>query len=90
MRKIVSTFLLIFNLTQAFGQTQKKVTTYLLGQYNKTITAATLGNNPSWIGVGLETFFNTKTKFKTTIELTANVYLEDDKVLRTGCHGGNH
>ena len=83
MRKIVSTFLLIFNLTQAFGQTQKKVTTYLLGQYNKTITDATLGNNPSGIGVGLETFFNTKTKFKTTIELTANVYLEDDKVLRT-------
>ena len=73
MRKIVSTFLLIFALTQAFGQTQKKVTTYLLGQYNKTITDATLGNNPSWIGVGLETFFNTKTKFKTTIELTANV-----------------
>lgn len=64
MRKIVSTFLLIFNLTQAFGQTQKKVTTYLLGQYNKTITDATLGNNPSGIGVGLETFLILKQSLK--------------------------
>jgi len=34
------------------------------------------------MGIGLQTFFNNKTKFKPTIELTGDIYLEDDKVLR--------
>jgi hypothetical protein len=83
MQRIITTFLLCFILTHTIGQTQKKVITYLSAQYNKTIYDRTIGNNPWGIGLGLQTFFNNKTKFKPTLELTADIYLEDDKVLRT-------
>ena len=87
MKKLIPAFLFCFLLTQVFAQTQKKVTTYLLAQYNKTIYDATLGNNPSGIGLGLQTFFNNKTKFTPTIEITGDIYLEDDKVFRTDLNG---
>ena len=87
MKKLISTFLFCFLLTQVFAQTQMKVTTYLLAQYNKTIYCATSGNNPSGIGLGLQTFFNNKTRFKPTIEITGDLYLEDDKVFRTDLNG---
>jgi hypothetical protein len=35
----------------------------------------------------LQTFFNNKTKFKPTLEITGDIYLEDDKVLRTNNNG---
>ena len=86
MKKLI-TFLFCFLLSHLFGQTQKKVSTYLFVQYNKTIYGATLGNNPSGIGLGLQTFFNNKTKFKPTIEITGDIYLENDKVYRTNPNG---
>ena len=82
MQKIISAFLLCFILTQVHGQSRKKVSTYLFVQNNHTIYDQTAGNNPWGIGLGLQTFFNNKTKFKPTMEFTADVYLEDDKVLR--------
>jgi hypothetical protein len=87
MKKLIPTFLFCFLLTQLFGQTQKKVSTYLFAEYNRTIYGATLGNNPSGIGLGLQTFFNNKTKFKPTIEITGDIYLENDKVYRTDLNG---
>ena len=57
MKKLIPTFLFCFLLAQLFGQTQKKISTLLFAQYNKTIYGATLGNNPSGIGLGLQTFF---------------------------------
>jgi hypothetical protein len=87
MQKIVLIFLLCFLLIRTFGQNQKKVAGYFLAQYNKTIYDRTLGNNPSGVGLGLQTFFNNKTRFKPTIELTGDIYLEDDKVLRLNPDG---
>jgi hypothetical protein len=87
LKKLIPTILLCFLLTGVFGQRQKEVTTYLWAQYNKTIYDGTLGNNPSGVGLGLQTFFNNKTKFKPTIELSGDIYLEDDKVLRTDING---
>ena len=87
MKKLVPAFLFCFLLTQVLGQTKKIVTTYLFAQYNKTIYGATLGNNPSGIGLGLQTFLNNKTKFKPTIEITGDIYLENDKVYRTDLNG---
>jgi len=87
MKKFIPTILFCFLLTQTFGQTQKRISTYLLGQYNKTIYDRTLGNNPWGIGLGLQTFFNNETKFKPTIELSGNIYLQDDKVKRTNSDG---
>ena len=87
MHRIIFTAVFLFCLTQTFGQKQKKVSTYLLTQYNKTIYDQTIGNNPWGIGLGLQAFYNNKTKFKPTIELTGDVYLEDDKVYRTYADG---
>ena len=87
MRKIFLVLFTFFMLTQSFGQTQRKISTYLLTQYNSTIYDYTKGNNPWGIGLGLQAFLNNKTKFKPTIELTGDIYLEDDKVLRLNPDG---
>ena len=89
MQKLITTFLFCFilTLTHSFGQTQRKVSTYLLTQYNSTLYDYTKGNNPWGIGLGLQSFYNNKTKFKPTIELTGDIYLEDDKVLRSNPDG---
>ena len=83
MQKATALFLAFVSLASAFGQTSKKVVGYLSTQYNKTIYDRTLGNNPWSIGLGLQSFFNNNLKLKATVDLTADAYLEDDKVLRT-------
>ena len=72
---------------QTFSQTEGKVSTYLLTQHIKTLYDYTIGNNPWGVGLGIQTFLNIKTKFKPTIELTGDIYLEDDKVLRLNPDG---
>ncbi|MEO8413352.1 MAG: hypothetical protein ABI472_06815 [Ginsengibacter sp.] len=87
MQKITTTLLFCFILMQTFGQTRKKVSSYLLVQYNQTIYDRTIGNNPWGVGAGLQTFFNSRVKFAPTIELTGDIYLADDKVLRLNPDG---
>ena len=87
MQKIITTFLFCFILTQTFSQTKEKVAACLLIQFNKTIYDRTIGNNPWGVGAGLQTFFNTKSKFAPTFELTVDIYLADDKVLRLNPDG---
>ena len=87
MLKFTTTVLLCFILAPTFGQSQRKLSTYLLTSYNKTIYDGTIGNNPWGVGLGLQTIFNNKIKFKPTIELTGDIYLEDDKVYRTYLDG---
>lgn len=82
MKKTLPIFISCFFLTQSYAQTQRKVSTYLLAQYTNTLYDYTIGNNPWGMGFGLQTFLNNKTKFKPTLELTGDIYLEDDKVLR--------
>ena len=87
MQKFITTFFLCFILTQSFGQIQRKVSSYLQGQYNKTIYDRTVGNNPWGMGLGLQLFFNNNLNLKPTIDLTADAYLEDDKIFRTNADG---
>ena len=87
MHKVISTFLFCFLLTQSFAQTQRKVSVYLLTQYNKTLHDYTINNNPWGIGLGLQAFLNNKTKFQPTIEITGDLYWESDKVLRLNPEG---
>lgn len=82
MQKLLTTFLLCFILSNAFGQTERKTSMYLQGQYNQTISDVTKGNNPWGMGLGLQMFFRPKSTFKPTVELTADAYLMDDKVYR--------
>lgn len=83
MKRLISIFLFCFLFTQVFGQTKRKVPSYIFAEYNKTLYDYTIGNNPSGVGLGLQAFLNNKTKFKPTIEFTGTLYLEDDKVLRS-------
>jgi hypothetical protein len=87
MQKFVTTLLLCFILTQSFSQTQRKVSIYLQAQYNKTIYDRTIGNNPWGMGLGLQLFLNNNSKFKPAVDMTADAYLEDDKVFRTNSDG---
>ncbi|MEO6328372.1 MAG: hypothetical protein ABIO55_05550 [Ginsengibacter sp.] len=87
MQKFITTFLLCSLLIQSFSQAQHKVSTYIQGQYNKTIYDRTIGNNPWGMGLGLQLFLNNNSKIKPTIDLTADAYLEDDKVFRTNYDG---
>ena len=87
MKKLIPTFLFCFLLTQVFGQTSRKLSFYVFANYNNTLYDYTVGNNPWGVGLGLQAFLNNKTKFKPTIELTADTYLEDNKVLRLNPDG---
>ena len=87
MKKLIPTFLFCFLLTQVFGQTKRKVSSYIFANYNNTLYDYTAGNNPWGVGLGLQAFLNNKTKFKPTIELTADTHLEDNKVLRLNPDG---
>jgi hypothetical protein len=85
--KLINPILLCFFLIQSFGQAQRKVSTYLLAQYDKTLYSTTTGNNPWGMGLGLQLFFGKTSKLKPVIDVTANAYLEDDKVLRLNDDG---
>lgn len=87
MKKLIPIFLFCFLLTQVSGQTKRKVSAYLLTQYNHTLYDYTVGNNPWGMGLGLQAFLNNKTQFKPTIEFTSDIYLEDDKVGRSNPDG---
>jgi hypothetical protein len=87
MKKITATLLLSFTLAYSFAQTQRKISTFLLAEYNKTMGDHTKYNNPWGAGLGLQAMLNSKTKFNPTIELTGALYLEDDKVLRLNADG---
>jgi hypothetical protein len=82
MRRLLSLLICSFIFTQGSGQIQKRAATYLLAEYNKTLHDYTIYNNPWGIGLGLQTFFNNRSLFRPTIELTGDIYLEDDKVLK--------
>jgi len=85
MQKIITTLLLCYVVNCSFGQ--KIISTYLSTQYNQTINDATKGNNLWGVGLGLQAFLNIVPKFKPTIELTGDLYLYDDKVLRMDSNG---
>ena len=87
MSKLILSILCCFLLIQTSAQEQRKISLYLFVQYNKTIYDATTGNNPWGVGPGLQVFYNNRTKFKPTIEFTADTYLEDDKLLRLTTNG---
>lgn len=56
-------------------------------QYNKTLSDYTIGNNPWSIGLGIQGILNIKAKFRPTVEITGDLYLEDDKVFRLNPDG---
>lgn len=87
MQKIVSTILLSFILIQTVAQQQKRLSMYLFTQYNKTIYDRTFDNNPWGFGLGFQAFLDIKSKFKPSLEITGDAYMEDGKTLRLNDDG---
>jgi hypothetical protein len=82
MQNFITTILLGFILIPCFGQKKCNSSLYLQGEYNRTLSDITIGNNPWGMGLGLQLFFRQTSKLRPAIELTADAYLEDDKVYR--------
>lgn len=59
---------------------QRIISTYLSASYSQTLYARTFQNMPWGVGTGLQTFLNTHSKFKPTIEVTGDVYIANDKI----------
>lgn len=85
MKKCIQLLLCCFLFLH--GNAQKKVSLYFLTELNETINDETLPNNPWAIGAGFQAFVQTKTKFKPSAEVTYDLYLENDKVLRLNTNG---
>ncbi len=86
MLKLITTVLLSSVLLCSFGQ-DRKISVLLNGQFTGTIYDKTMGNNPWAMGIGVQGYLNSKSKFKPTVDITADIYLEDDKVLRENPDG---
>ncbi len=87
MKKLIATAILGLLLNIAFGQSGKKVTAFILSQFNQTIYDNSISNNLWGLGAGAQFFYNNQSNFKPTVELTGDLYLENDKVLRTNPDG---
>ena len=82
MRKIVSAAIFLFFFSNIYSQQKHKLTGYLQFQYTHTLYDLTKGNNLWGIGTGLFVFIDGKSAFKPALDLTADIYLVDDKVYR--------
>ena len=87
MKKMLIALVCCFLMLQSFGQTGRKLSAYLLTQYNHTLYDYTIGNNPWGMGFGFQAFLNTKMKFRPTLEITGDAYFYDDKVFRANPDG---
>ncbi len=87
MKKISILFFLSFVTLHVVAQKQDKISGYFLFDYNTTLYDRTLGNNPSDVGIGVQTMINTKSIFNPLIEINAQGALEDDDVFRLTKNG---
>jgi hypothetical protein len=74
MKKLITLFLLCFALKLSFAQTQRKLSLYLQGQTTHTLKDITRTNNSLGIGLGLQTYFQHSSAFRSTIDLTASIF----------------
>lgn len=60
--------------THCFSQADRKLSTFLSFQVNKALYDRTITNNSGGIGFGSETYLNTKTLVKATVEVNADLF----------------
>lgn len=87
MHKTLATFLCCALLVPSYSQTKHGLPLYLEGQYNGTLYDRTFGNNPWAMGMGLQCLWKNHALFTPAAEISADIYLEDDKVFRTNPDG---
>jgi hypothetical protein len=61
---------------------QRSLSGYAQAQFNKTLYDRTAGNNPWGAGLGFQVLLKGQSKLAPFVDLTADAYFEDDKVLR--------
>ncbi len=87
MQKYTLLFIAIIISIYSFGQQGQKIKTFLSAEFNATTHDRFISANPWGAGIGLQTFFNAPKKFQPVVDLTGDLYLEDDKVYRTNPDG---
>jgi len=87
MKKIIASLLFSAAFLSGTAQIQRKLSAYVSALYSKTLYDRTMGNNLLGFGAGFQMFYNNKTHFKPTIELTGTASLEDDLVYRMNLDG---
>lgn len=85
--KIILPIICCLSVLQSHGQHELPVSVRLFAGYSRTLYDYTYGNNPWGIGLGFAATGKTNSKIQPLIELTADAYLEDDKVLRSNPDG---
>jgi hypothetical protein len=65
-----------------FSQRRQKFRGYITFQYTKTLEDLTRGNNPWGMGTGFQLYWHLTGIFQPVADVTGDLYLEDDKVLR--------
>ena len=79
MQNISATVFFLFITLCCYSQA-RKVRVQLNAQFTQTLFDRTLGNNPWSVGVGLQGDLIHESKFNPTVDLTADIYLADNKV----------
>ena len=80
-------FVALLITTNSFAQTERKVSSTLFAQANRTLYDRTASNNGGGVGFGLQTNINTPTLVKPAVEVTTDLFAgtkelyvtEDDK-----------
>jgi hypothetical protein len=81
LKKILPAIFFSFVALFSFSQ-ERKISVLFNTQYTGTIDDVTKDNNPWAMGVGVQSYFNNNSRFRPTLDITADIYLEDDKVMR--------
>jgi hypothetical protein len=81
MKPFLTCLLTCLLLTEANSQGHK-VSGWLQGQVSRTLYDHTLGNNPWGLGLGFQAFWPEASKWRLTMDFTADFYPGGDKVLR--------
>ncbi len=81
MRIFYCTALCLFSIVSSFAQQKHFISTFFSAQANLTLRDASKPNNPWSVGLGTQTYLG-KGKLKPTVEISADVYLADNKVFK--------
>ena len=87
MKNLLTFLLCQIAITTSFGQTNRKLSTYLLPEVSKTLSDRTKWNNQYGLGLGIQTLWRANLTFSPFVLLSDDFIFNDDKVFRTNNDG---
>lgn len=85
--KSILALLLCLTIAQAIGQSSRKVSVFLNGQFSATTYSNAEDNSSIGAGFGIQTFINTQSKFKPLADITVDALFNSSKVLALANEG---